>query len=80
MGVKLDYPVFYDIEDTVHRTMDTNLMADIVEAFCGKIEAAGYRTGVYSSVNIFNSNLSSPRLDKYDRWVASWGQGCGQPR
>ena len=73
-GRELDYPVFYDIEDTVHRTMDTNLMADIVEAFCGKIEAAGYRTGVYSSVNIFNSNLSSPRLDKYDRWVASWGR------
>lgn len=73
-GRELDYPVFYDIEDTVHRTMDTNLMADIVEAFCGKIEAAGYRTGVYSSVNIFNSNLSSSRLDKYDRWVASWGR------
>ena len=73
-GRKLDYPVFYDIEDTIHRTMDADLMADIVEAFCGKMEAAGYRTGVYSSVNIFNSNLSSPRLDKYDRWVASWGK------
>lgn len=73
-GRPLDYPVFYDIEDNVHRTMDTDLMADIVEAFCTKLEAAGYRTGVYSSVNIFNSNLSSPRLDKYDRWVASWGK------
>ena len=73
-GRSLDYPVFYDIEDTVHRTMDKELMADVVEAFCTRMEEAGYRTGIYSSVSIFNSNLASPRLDKYDRWVASWGK------
>lgn len=73
-GRSLDYPVFYDIEEQVHRTMDKEKLADIVETFCSAIQAAGYKVGVYSSPNIFNSNLSSSRLDKYDRWVASWGR------
>ena len=72
-GRKLDYPVFYDIETAAHRAMDSTTMAAIVEAFCSTIEAAGYDVALYSSPTLYNSCLSSPTLDKYDRWVAHYG-------
>ncbi len=72
-GRKLDYPVFYDIETAAHRAMDSTTMAAIVEAFCSTIEAAGYDAALYSSPTLYNSCLSSPTLDKYDRWVAHYG-------
>lgn len=72
-GRKLDYPVFYDIETAAHRAMDSTMMAAIVEAFCSTIEAAGYDVALYSSPTLYNSCLSSPTLDKYDRWVAHYG-------
>ena len=72
-GRSLDLPVFYDIETAAHRSMDPNLLADIVETFCSTIEAAGYTAAIYSSPTFFNGSLSSSRLDKYDHWVAHYG-------
>ena len=72
-GRSLDLPVFYDIETAAHRSMDPNLLADIVETFCNTIEAAGYTAAIYSSPTFFNGSLSSSRLDKYDHWVAHYG-------
>ena len=70
-GRKMDYPVYYDIEE--QRTLDGQLLANIVTTFCSKLQAAGYRVGIYSSPSFFNSNLSSPSLDIYEKWVAHWG-------
>lgn len=72
-GRKMDYPVVYDIEYTPHRSMDKEALADVVITFCETIKAAGYTPAIYSSPSIFNTNLSSSRLDIYDRWVAHWG-------
>ncbi len=72
-GIPLDYPVVYDIEYSGHRTMNSEALADVVSTFLNTMQAAGYKTAVYSSPSIFNSNLSSSRLDVYDRWVAHWG-------
>jgi len=33
---------------------------------------AGYKTGIYSNANLFNSNLSSTALSAYDKWVAHY--------
>ncbi len=75
---KLDYPVFYDIEDKDQLSLSSSLMADIATTFCNKLRAAGYQVGIYSSPTWFNSILSDPRLDGYDKWVAHWG--VSQPR
>lgn len=75
---KLDYPVFYDIEDADQLSLSSTLMADIASTFCNKLRAAGYQVGIYSSPTLFNSLLSDPRLDIYEKWVAHWG--VSQPR
>ncbi|MDF1495575.1 GH25 family lysozyme [Caproiciproducens sp. CPB-2] len=72
-GRKLDYPVFYDIEDSTQRVLSRELLSSIAQTFCSAIESAGYKAGIYSSPSIFNSNLSSSVLDPYDKWVAHWG-------
>lgn len=72
-GMGLDYPVVYDIEYSGHRTMDSEALADVVITFCDTMQAAGYKVAIYSSPSIFNTNLSSSRLDVYDHWVAHWG-------
>ena len=77
-GRKLDYPVFYDIEDDDQRSLNSDQLADIAAAFCNKLKAAGYQVGIYSAPSFYNSLLSSPRLDVYEKWVAHWG--VDQPR
>ncbi|HEX3040320.1 MAG TPA: GH25 family lysozyme [Caproiciproducens sp.] len=72
-GRRMDYPVVYDIEYSGHRTMASEALADVVITFCDTMQAAGYKVAIYSSPSIFNTNLSSSRLDVYDRWVAHWG-------
>lgn len=72
-GRKLDYPVFYDIEDADQASLSSSLLADIITTFCNKVKAAGYQVGIYSSPYFYNAHLSDPRLDIYDKWVAHWG-------
>jgi GH25 family lysozyme M1 (1,4-beta-N-acetylmuramidase) len=72
-GRHLDYPVFYDIEYQEQRTLSREQLTSIAVTFCSAIENAGYKAGIYSSPSFFNSNLSSPELDRYDKWVANWG-------
>lgn len=72
-GRKLDYPVFYDIEDSTQRVLSRELLSSIAQTFCSAIESAGYKAGIYSSPSIYNSNLASSILDPYDKWVAHWG-------
>ncbi|HEX3018484.1 MAG TPA: glycoside hydrolase family 25 protein [Caproicibacter sp.] len=68
-GRSLDYPVAYDLEQE-YLPVDT--MAQIVQAFCSKIQQAGYKVMVYSSVNYYNNHLSSPTVAQYDTWIAHY--------
>jgi GH25 family lysozyme M1 (1,4-beta-N-acetylmuramidase) len=72
-GRHLDYPVFYDIEEKVHKTMTSDQISAVINAFCGTIAAAGYQTGLYSGANMYGSNLNTPALNGYDKWVAHYG-------
>lgn len=69
-GRHLDYPVFFDVEQSAHAAMTSDQLAAVVSAFCGAVTAAGYRAGIYSSANMYNSNLNSAALNGYDKWVA----------
>lgn len=72
-GRPLDYPVFYDVEDSKLNKLSPDQLAAIVTTFCGKIQQAGYKVGLYSFVNFFKAHLTSPSLDQYDKWVANTG-------
>ncbi|MDF1494750.1 GH25 family lysozyme [Caproiciproducens sp. CPB-2] len=72
-GRRLDYPVFYDVEqNAVNSAMTGDQLAAIVTAFCSTMANAGYKTGIYSNASMFNSNLSSAALSAYDKWVAHY--------
>ncbi|MGX8702725.1 GH25 family lysozyme [Caproiciproducens sp.] len=72
-GRRLDYPVFYDVEqNAVNSAMTGDQLAAIVTAFCSTMANAGYKTGIYSNASMFNSNLSSTALSAYDKWVAHY--------
>lgn len=70
-GCPLVYPVYYDVEEPSL----TSVVSATCEAFCSKIESAGYKAGVYSSLSWWRSYLKS--VTRYSRWVAYWGKNDG---
>lgn len=70
----LGYPVFFDMEDA--STIGTDHAA-IATTFCNKIEAAGYKAGVYSSTSWFNNRLTDPCFNNWTKWVAEWNASSG---
>ena len=50
-------------------------VSNICNAFCKKIETAGYYTGIYASKSWMDNYIACP---KYDKWVASWGTNNGK--
>ena len=71
-GYKLDYPVFYDMEDEDQVTLDATLLGDIMVAWAERIRAAGYYPAVYANKNWMTNYLTDPRFNNYDRWVAQY--------
>lgn len=72
-GRQLDYPVAYDVEDKSQLGLSTETLGQMVQAFCSKIQAAGYKTVVYSYYNFYNAHLTSPLVTQYDTWIAHTG-------
>lgn len=76
-GYKLDYPVFYDLEDakTVQKC-GAKAIGDMAEAFCNTIDAYGYYPAIYANKYWFTSVLTDKRFDKWDKWVAQYAAKC----
>ena len=73
--------IWLDVEDDEYYTkygFPTNEMfINIITTFCEKIKANGYdNVGIYSNLTWLNGRLNDSRLDKYDKWVAQWGNEC----
>lgn len=64
------YGVWYDVEDS--SLPDGEAIVNNVIAYCDTVQAAGYYCGVYSFLYWLQTRLNSPRLAKYDKWVAQW--------
>ena len=70
---QLNLPVYFDIEDKVHNNIDKNTLTKMCEAFCSKIEKAGYWAGVYANKYFFTTHLDYEKLqDRYTIWVAQY--------
>jgi len=68
------FGVWYDVEDT-ELGADVDFIT-ICETFCTAIEAQGLYVGIYSMLNWMNTKLDSPRLDRWDKWVAQVNSQC----
>lgn len=73
--------VWIDIEDAdgykqKYGMPSNETLTNIASIFCDKLIENGYKTGVYASYSWLVNQLSSPKLDKYDKWVAQWNDSC----
>lgn len=69
-GKKFEYPIFFDIEEERHVKLTKKECTEIVQAFCGILEQAGYWAGVYSFDSFFETNLEQSVQNRYATWVA----------
>lgn len=72
------YPVYYDLEDDEVLAVSASMKGQIAKIFCDKIEAAGYKVGIYSNTTWFNNYLTDPVFSNpnWSKWVAQWNVQC----
>ena len=75
-GYDLSYPIYYDLEDDIQSNLSEKEIADIAEAFCDTIEAAGYDAAIYANLDWFTNYLTDSRFEQWDKWVAQWSSTC----
>lgn len=79
----INLPVFFDWEwggrlnASKASKLGKSKCTDICNTFCKTIKSAGYDTGVYASLNVFNGYLNPSSIDdKYKIWVAQYNGTC----
>lgn len=71
-GYTLQYPIYYDLEDSVQENLSTRELTDIALAFLETIENAGYQTGIYANMDWLTNRLYVDELTKYEIWIANY--------
>lgn len=69
---KMDYPIFYDVEDKSQNLLSNQELTKICETFCNILENNKYYVGIYANLYWFNTKLNSSELNVYDKWLAEW--------
>lgn len=68
----ISYPVAFDAEDSgTLGTLSPSEVSAVINAFCKKIEDAGYHPMVYANENWLNNKIDLSMID-YDIWVARY--------
>lgn len=67
------YPVVLDIEEDFYKQMSKKEVTAIVTTFMEAMENAGYYAMIYSYAKFFDDNIIMDKIEKYDIWVACWG-------
>ena len=71
-GRPLDFPLFLDVEDPTLQNIGKSRLTDMILIELEIFEAAGYRTGIYTSTSYEKSFMEHDRLAGYDFWYAKW--------
>lgn len=75
-GKQLDFPVYLDLEETSQFNKGKAFCTELVEAFCGELEKAGYYAGVYASTCPFTSFVDEKVREKRPAWIADYRGEC----
>ena len=79
-GKKFEYPVFYDVEEqNILKTGKENV-SNIMRAFLEEVEKNGYLVGIYCSAYYLKNLVDDNIKNKYEIWVAQWGQNIDKPK
>ena len=71
-GKKFEYPIYIDVEEERWQSKDKKGVTEAIIAFCEYLESKGYYVGVYASLDWFNNEIDTARLNSYSKWVACW--------
>ena len=67
----ISYPVVLDVESTEMSALTPAQLADVINAFCKKVEAAGYYPMVYTNDYWLSQKIDMTKVP-YDVWVARY--------
>lgn len=72
-GKIFEYPIYYDVEDTILLNKSKNETTEIIKAWAETIENAGYFAGIYMNQNCFENDVNGYELaELYSQWRAKW--------
>ena len=71
-GKKFELPVYFDIEDQVHKKLSKAQVSAITRAYLEYLESRGYWVGVYSNKSFIDTYLEEDIKKDYAMWVAQW--------
>lgn len=69
-GKQFEYPIILDIEDPSQTSLGKPLTSQMVDAYCKKLQDAGYYVQVYSYASYLQNKIYASTLSQYDVWVA----------
>lgn len=75
-GKQFDLPVYFDIEDQVHKNLSRAQASAVTRAYLEYLESRGYFVGVYSSKSFIDNYLEEDIKKEYAMWVAQWNTEC----
>ena len=75
-NVQVSYPVVWDVEDNVHKTLSPETLSLMANTFCATLEAEGYYPMIYSSTSWYRDRIGPVY---YHKWVAQWAEVCEIP-
>lgn len=70
-GKQFEYPIYYDVEAKM-LSLSKQQLTDVVNAFCKRVESAGYWVGIYSSLASFNGEFEADQISHWCKWIACW--------
>ena len=68
----LDYPIAMDFEATQFLAMPKKTRGAIIDSFCTRIEARGYKPMLYSSKYWLSALIPSETTRRWDVWLAQY--------
>lgn len=71
-GYKLEYPVYFDIEDSCFDKLSNDEVRAITDTFCKYMEEQGYCCGITSYSNFLKNRLGVSFLNQYAVWIAHY--------
>ncbi|MBQ7007062.1 MAG: hypothetical protein IJN59_04465 [Oscillospiraceae bacterium] len=73
-GKQFELPIYYDVENSQRQGgLSKALLTQIVNAFCSKVEKAGYYVGFYASTSWLTHKMDTAALSKkYTLWKADY--------
>ena len=73
-GYGLSYPIYLDVEGSGGRgdRISPSQRTANIKAFCGTVQNAGYRAGVYANKTWFTSQINTGALTNYKIWLAQY--------